>query len=34
MHTGGWGEEKEGGRANIGPPQANFKTLVNKNAIY
>jgi hypothetical protein len=25
MHTGG------GGRVNIIPPQANFKTLVNKN---
>jgi hypothetical protein len=33
MHTGG-GARGEGGRVNIGPPpQANFKTLVNKNAI-
>jgi len=32
MHTGGvrWGGW---GRVNIVPPQANFKTLVNKNAI-
>jgi hypothetical protein len=32
MHTGGEGGGK-GVRINIGPPQANFKTLVNKNAI-
>ena len=29
MHTGGGG----GGRGGGVPPQANFKTLVNKNAI-
>jgi hypothetical protein len=29
MHAGGGG----GGRVNIVPPQLNFKTLVNKNAI-
>jgi len=36
MHTGeggGKGAEGEGGMVNIGPPLANFKTLVNKNAI-
>jgi hypothetical protein len=34
MHTGGGGGEGEGRvRVNIGPPQANFKTFVNKNAI-
>jgi hypothetical protein len=32
MHTGG-GEGGGKGRVNIGPPQANFKTLVYKNAI-
>jgi hypothetical protein len=32
MHTEG-GEVGGGGRVNIIPPQANFKTLVNTNAI-
>jgi hypothetical protein len=32
MHTGE-GEVGGGGRVNIVPPRANFKALVNKNAI-
>jgi hypothetical protein len=31
MHTGGWGGKGEGKYRTL--PQANFKTLVNKNAI-
>jgi hypothetical protein len=33
IHTGGEVGGGREGRVNIVPPQANFKTLVNKNAI-
>jgi hypothetical protein len=33
MHRGPGGGRRGRGRVNIGPPQANFKTPVNKNEI-